>query len=310
MENVSRRLPSLSFHKGQSAGTLFAGGARKLAEVGKVDYERIGERMHVEVLNLVDKGDRDGYLRLVGEVLEGDRVIILDTKDLGTARAALEICAAKKALVVDGGRGVALVGCKVHDIAERAVELNRGEGHRLADCDFYDLGEGVMHCLGGAPGKSCGFVVENCYIHHVGRAGQQAGSVLHLREQELAAHIRQIRVFYRRYPYIRHICAELLRRIQHRSQHPALATFLLPQFHSQMSVTDVRGSDFLQFRNGHTVIESVGYAVTFHILRHHTVHAQHQFLPDFQDCFLYVPVFHPNYCSNILNSHAYILRNL
>ena len=71
-------------------------GARKLAEVGKVDYERIGERMHVEVLNLVDKGDRDGYLRLVGEVLEGDRVIILDTKDLGTARAALEICAAKK----------------------------------------------------------------------------------------------------------------------------------------------------------------------------------------------------------------------
>ncbi len=81
----------------------------------------------------------------------------------------LEICAAKKALVVDGGRGVALVGCKVHDIMERAVELNRGEGHRLADCDFYDLGEGVMHCLGGAPGKSCGFVVENCYVHHIGR---------------------------------------------------------------------------------------------------------------------------------------------
>ena len=30
-EKVSRRLPSLSFHKGQSAGTLFAGGARKSA---------------------------------------------------------------------------------------------------------------------------------------------------------------------------------------------------------------------------------------------------------------------------------------
>ena len=44
-ETVSRRLPSLSFHKGQSAGTLFAGGGRKLAaargtEIHK-EYEQV-----------------------------------------------------------------------------------------------------------------------------------------------------------------------------------------------------------------------------------------------------------------------------
>lgn len=67
----------------------------KFAEAEKIDYERIGERMYVEVLNLEFTGDKDAYLELVKKAMGKDRVIVLDCKDVEIAKAAVEICKAE-----------------------------------------------------------------------------------------------------------------------------------------------------------------------------------------------------------------------
>ncbi|MGE4353748.1 MAG: acetyl-CoA decarbonylase/synthase complex subunit gamma [Oscillospiraceae bacterium] len=71
----------------------------KLAEINKVDYERIGERMYVELLNLVYEGDKDAYLALVKKAAASGRTLVLECACAETARAALEICADGKPLL-------------------------------------------------------------------------------------------------------------------------------------------------------------------------------------------------------------------
>lgn len=68
----------------------------KLEQIAKVDYERIGERMHVEVLNLPDNGDPEVFLDLVKKSAGKGYALILDTKCADTAARALEICASEK----------------------------------------------------------------------------------------------------------------------------------------------------------------------------------------------------------------------
>lgn len=67
----------------------------KLPEIEKVDYERIGERMYVEALNL-EYTDKDSYVQLVEKAKGKGRLLILDVKDAEAAEAALEICASEK----------------------------------------------------------------------------------------------------------------------------------------------------------------------------------------------------------------------
>jgi hypothetical protein len=38
---------------------------REEPEVAKIDYDRIGERMHVELINLTYEGDKAAYVELV-----------------------------------------------------------------------------------------------------------------------------------------------------------------------------------------------------------------------------------------------------
>ena len=71
----------------------------KLPEITKVDYDRIGERMYVELLNLVFEGDKDSYIELVKKAFASGRTIILECSCVDTARAALELCAAGKPLL-------------------------------------------------------------------------------------------------------------------------------------------------------------------------------------------------------------------
>jgi len=71
----------------------------RLPEVLKVDYDRLGERMYVELLNVVYEGDKDKYVDLVKKSLATGRVLILDCEDAASARAALEVCAASKPLL-------------------------------------------------------------------------------------------------------------------------------------------------------------------------------------------------------------------
>jgi acetyl-CoA decarbonylase/synthase complex subunit gamma len=59
--------------------------------IKNIDYERIGERMYVEVINIEFSGDIESYLAAVRRALAVNRIIILDVNDLGVAQAALEI---------------------------------------------------------------------------------------------------------------------------------------------------------------------------------------------------------------------------
>ena len=64
----------------------------RLPEVAKLDYERIGERMYVELLSLLYTGDAAAYTQLVSKCMAAGRTLILDCPDVDAAKAALDIC--------------------------------------------------------------------------------------------------------------------------------------------------------------------------------------------------------------------------
>ena len=73
----------------------------KLAEVQKVDYERIGERMYVEFLFVSNKqSDPAVYANLVKKAAATGRSLVLECWDVECAKAALEI--AGKNCILDG----------------------------------------------------------------------------------------------------------------------------------------------------------------------------------------------------------------
>jgi len=73
----------------------------KLAEVAKVDYERIGERMYVEFIHVANKqSDPAVYADLVKKAAATGRHLILECWDVECAKAALEV--AGKKCILDG----------------------------------------------------------------------------------------------------------------------------------------------------------------------------------------------------------------
>ena len=75
----------------------------RLAKVDVVDYDRIGERMHVEVVTAAHCADKsaEDYLALVEKVKATGRPVILEVKDADLAAKALEIVKGA-AVVLDG----------------------------------------------------------------------------------------------------------------------------------------------------------------------------------------------------------------
>ena len=71
----------------------------KWAETEKIDYERIGERMYVELLDLEYTGDVAAYAELAAKAKGTGRTLIIDTTDAEAARAALEVVAETKPLL-------------------------------------------------------------------------------------------------------------------------------------------------------------------------------------------------------------------
>ena len=69
------------------------------AEVEKVSYERIGEHMYTEILNLAFRGDVDAYVELVKKAMGKGRALILECADAAAAAAALDVCAAEKPIL-------------------------------------------------------------------------------------------------------------------------------------------------------------------------------------------------------------------
>ncbi|WP_287713544.1 acetyl-CoA decarbonylase/synthase complex subunit gamma [Blautia sp.] len=66
----------------------------KLAAIPKVDYERISERMFVEMIyvNYEDGADKDRYVEIVKKAAALGRTLVLGCKDAETAKAALAVC--------------------------------------------------------------------------------------------------------------------------------------------------------------------------------------------------------------------------
>lgn len=71
----------------------------EIGNIEKVDYERIGERMYVELLNLKYTGDKDAYVELVKKAAGHGRVLILECADAEAAEAALAVCAESKPIL-------------------------------------------------------------------------------------------------------------------------------------------------------------------------------------------------------------------
>ena len=62
-----------------------------IADACKVDYERISERMHVELINVEYGGDQAAWLETVKKAHAAGRTLVLEVKDAAAAEAALEI---------------------------------------------------------------------------------------------------------------------------------------------------------------------------------------------------------------------------
>ena len=75
---------------------------KKLAELQKVDYERIGERMYVEFVFIANKqSDPAVYAELVKKAAATGRDLILECWDVECAKAALAVCKDSKP-ILDG----------------------------------------------------------------------------------------------------------------------------------------------------------------------------------------------------------------
>jgi acetyl-CoA decarbonylase/synthase complex subunit gamma len=67
-----------------------------IPELQKVDYERISERMYVELINVEFTGDKAAFVETVKQAQGAGRTLILEVKDADAAKAALEVCKAGK----------------------------------------------------------------------------------------------------------------------------------------------------------------------------------------------------------------------
>jgi len=71
----------------------------KLAEAKKIDYERIGERMVVDAVNVEYTGDKAAFLDAVKKAADFGRAIILEVQDADAAKEALESVKARKPIL-------------------------------------------------------------------------------------------------------------------------------------------------------------------------------------------------------------------
>ena len=75
---------------------------KKLADMAKIDYERIGERMYVETIFVRNAGtDAAAYTKLVEKAAATGRDLILECWDVECAKAALAVCKESKP-ILDG----------------------------------------------------------------------------------------------------------------------------------------------------------------------------------------------------------------
>ena len=94
---VSKNLYAVSVCTCMDEATVDA----KLADAAKIDYERIGERMYVEFIQVANnQADPAVYAALVKKAAALGRPLVLECWDVECAKAALEVCG--KDVILDG----------------------------------------------------------------------------------------------------------------------------------------------------------------------------------------------------------------
>lgn len=131
----------------------------KLAEIPKVDYDRIGERMYAEFVyvNYAADAGKDKYLELVKKAEGLNRVLILGCEDPDVAKEALELVKAGKPILnganasnyeamsaVATAAGVALgvKGADINELYDTVAALEKlGNKNLLIDCGTNSIKE-------------------------------------------------------------------------------------------------------------------------------------------------------------------------
>ena len=110
----------------------------KIAEIRKVDYERIGEREYVEFLFLNYAGNgADKYVALVNKAMTADRALVLNCADADVAKAALDVCKAGKPILTLG-----VTGSDISEIYDNIKALEgKGNKNLIVDCTGKDAKE-------------------------------------------------------------------------------------------------------------------------------------------------------------------------
>ncbi|HHX75393.1 MAG TPA: acetyl-CoA decarbonylase/synthase complex subunit gamma, partial [Firmicutes bacterium] len=93
---VSKTLFAVQFSDALSADVV----AQKMENIRKVDYVRIGEQMHVELVAVKYAGNRERYLELVGQLKALDKIFVLVCDDADVAAAAAELVKETKPVLV------------------------------------------------------------------------------------------------------------------------------------------------------------------------------------------------------------------
>jgi acetyl-CoA decarbonylase/synthase complex subunit gamma len=124
----------------------------KLAEIPQVDYERIGERMFVEMVyvNYSAEGGKDKYLEIVKKAEGLNRVLILGCTDVDVAKEALELVKAGKpvlnganasnyeamsAVATAAGVALGVQGADINELYDTVAALEKlGNKNLLIDC--------------------------------------------------------------------------------------------------------------------------------------------------------------------------------
>ncbi|MBR0367513.1 MAG: acetyl-CoA decarbonylase/synthase complex subunit gamma [Clostridia bacterium] len=131
---------------------------QKIAEIRKVDYERIGEREYVEFLFLNYAGNgADKYVALVNKAMAADRALVLNCADAEVAKAALDVCKAGKpilngankdnldamnAVATAAGVTLGVTGANVSEIYDNIKALEgKGNKNLIVDCTGKDAKE-------------------------------------------------------------------------------------------------------------------------------------------------------------------------
>jgi acetyl-CoA decarbonylase/synthase complex subunit gamma len=79
--------------------------ADKIDELQKVDYVRIGERMYVELINVVYNGNKDKFVDTVKKAQGAGRTLILEVSDEAAAKAALDVVKGDKPVLNGANAG-------------------------------------------------------------------------------------------------------------------------------------------------------------------------------------------------------------